>query len=485
MPGDLGLTRLQINDHAAMVWENDLFGLKAYADRLTRLIHNTQGPYVIGLTSPWGSGKTFFLQAWRKQLLADAKPCIYFNAWEQDASGDPLVNLMAAIHHQVQQTSWPGVLHTMRDAVLKLAGFGVQLMKGAAFGLGVSGSPAAAAANAGAEGLRSLTDTISEYYSTVQHFNEELTKLAADTASMSGDFPLFIMVDELDRCRPSYAIDLLERIKHLFNVPHVVFLLAVDSSQLLQQVEHTFGLKRVTEAGTAVCDCRMDYLGKFFDVFYSLEEVDKRIFVRSLLDKIPMLGSLTERFREEGYIVFPLARILSSETMLFADKSLRTLAQRAELFSIFVRTYAASSIEEIFLAYIAIFSLSGGYFKNAKKDIEDCLLRLNDTLERIYQSNGGKYPFTLNTSENTDYYISFYFFVHAMILSPEDIRNIKNVEKNMTTGIFNFYYRIIRQKNGNRDVLIPNIVYFRNLLDAVDKKLHFLSEFSALPRANS
>ena len=63
--------------------------------------------------------------------------------------------------------------------------------------------------------------------------------------------------------------------------------------------------------------------------------------------------------------------------------------------------------------------------------------------------------------------------------------NDRNVEKNMTTGIFKFYYRIIRQKNGNRDVLIPNIVYFRNLLDAVDKKLHFLSEFSALPRANS
>lgn len=67
MPGDLGLTRLQINDHAAMTWENDLFGRKQYADRLTRLIHNTQGPYVIGLT------KTFFLlQTWRQQLLADA-----------------------------------------------------------------------------------------------------------------------------------------------------------------------------------------------------------------------------------------------------------------------------------------------------------------------------------------------------------------------------------------------------------------------------
>ena len=45
MPGDLGLTRLQINDHAAMTWDNDLFGRKQYADRLTTLVHNTPVSY--------------------------------------------------------------------------------------------------------------------------------------------------------------------------------------------------------------------------------------------------------------------------------------------------------------------------------------------------------------------------------------------------------------------------------------------------------
>lgn len=484
MPGDLGLTRLQINDHAAMTWENDLFGRKQYADRLTRLIHNTQGPYVIGLTSPWGSGKTFFLQAWRRQLLADAKPCIYFNAWEQDASGDPLVNLMAAIHHQVQQTSWPQMLHAMRDAVLKLAGFGVQLMKGAAFGLGVTGNPAATAANAGAEGLRNLTDRISGYYSTVRQFNAELTKLAADTALMAGGFPLFIMVDELDRCRPSYAIDLLERIKHLFNVPHVVFLLAVDSSQLLQQVEHTFGLKRVMEDEIAVCDCRMDYLGKFFDVFYSLQEVDKRIFVRSLLDRIPMLGSLAEKFMREHYTAFPLAGILSSEVFLFADKSLRTLAQRTELFSVFVRTYAGSSFEEIFLAYIAIFSLTDGYFKNAKKNIEDNLVKLNNMLAHVYQSSGGNFVFENGCKEECYYHISFYFFVHLMQLNQKDKLNISMNKGNMTNEIIQLYRRIISERNVNMFYMQP-IAYYKDLLEDVDKKLRFLSEFSALPRANA
>lgn len=484
MPGDLGLTRLQINDHAAMTWDNDLFGRKQYADRLTTLVHNTLGPYVIGLASPWGSGKTFFLQAWRRQLLADSKPCIYFNAWEQDASGDPLVNLMAAIHHQAQQTSWPQMLHAMRDAVLKLADFAVQLMKGAAFGLGATGNPEATMANAGAEGLKSFTDRISGYYSTVRQFNAELTKLAAATAGMAGGFPLFIMVDELDRCRPSYAIDLLERIKHLFNVPHVVFLLAVDSSQLLQQVEHTFGLKRVIEDETAVCDCRMDYLGKFFDVFYTLPQVDKRIFVRSLLERIPMLGTLTERFKKEGYILYSLAGILSSEALLFADKSLRTLAQRAELFSVFVRTYAGSSFEEIFLAYIAIFSLTDGYFKNAQKDIEDNLIKLNKNLEHIYKLNCGKYIFGQECEEEYDCHISFYFLVHWMQLNREDRVNILMHEKDMTTTIIDLHANIIYRKDA-RNLPRSTILFYGDLLEEVDKKLRFLSEFSALPRANA
>lgn len=40
-------------------WEKDKLDRKPHADRLTALIQNTRGPYVIGLTSPWGSGKTF------------------------------------------------------------------------------------------------------------------------------------------------------------------------------------------------------------------------------------------------------------------------------------------------------------------------------------------------------------------------------------------------------------------------------------------
>jgi len=53
--------------------------------------------------------------------------------------------------------------------------------------------------------------------------------------------PFFILLDELDRCRPTYAIELLERVKHLFDVPNVVFVVATDTGQLSHAIRAVYG----------------------------------------------------------------------------------------------------------------------------------------------------------------------------------------------------------------------------------------------------
>ena len=151
-------------------------------------------------------------------------------------------------------------------------------------------------------------------------FKKELTDIASKIAE-ERHFPLLIIVDELDRCRPSYAIDLLESIKHLFNVPHVVFLLAVDSTQLLQQVEHTFGLKACLENGKIVRDPRQEYLRKFFDIYYNLPVTDNAIFVENMLGDIPILDGYSNKFSQENInLKFPLKTILTADKRLFSDK---------------------------------------------------------------------------------------------------------------------------------------------------------------------
>jgi hypothetical protein len=64
---------------------------------------------------------------------------------------------------------------------------------------------------------------------TIAAFKAEL---AAFVKERTPKKPMLFFIDELDRCRPLFAIEVLEHVKHLFNVSGVVFVLSVDKSQL-------------------------------------------------------------------------------------------------------------------------------------------------------------------------------------------------------------------------------------------------------------
>ena len=77
---------------------------------------------------------------------------------------------------------------------------------------------------------------------------------------------VIIFVDELDRCRPSYAIELLERIKHLFNIGGLVFVLALDREQLGHSIKAVYG-NGIDSDG---------YLRRFVDFEYQLKNPEKK-----------------------------------------------------------------------------------------------------------------------------------------------------------------------------------------------------------------
>ena len=53
--------------------------------------------------------------------------------------------------------------------------------------------------------------------------------------------PMFVFIDELDRCRPTYAIELLETVKHLFDIPGLVFVIATNTDQLQHSIKAVYG----------------------------------------------------------------------------------------------------------------------------------------------------------------------------------------------------------------------------------------------------
>jgi hypothetical protein len=81
-----------------------------------------------------------------------------------------------------------------------------------------------------------------------ESFKEALTQLA-DALSQTGDgdskgrrvLPLVFIIDELDRCRPTFALEIIEKVKHFFSVPRVIFLLVSSLSQLESAVHFAYG----------------------------------------------------------------------------------------------------------------------------------------------------------------------------------------------------------------------------------------------------
>jgi hypothetical protein len=85
--------------------------------------------------------------------------------------------------------------------------------------------------------------------------------------------PLIFIIDELDRCRPDYAVSILEQIKHFFSVPNIVFVLSIDKQQLGNAIKGVYGSENINAE---------EYLRRFIDIEYSIPEPEQDIFSKYL-----------------------------------------------------------------------------------------------------------------------------------------------------------------------------------------------------------
>lgn len=261
-------------------FDGALFGRKEFADSLTRLLQKTTDSPVILVNAPWGGGKTFFAKRWQASLETAQIKTIYFDAYSADYADDPFVSFTGEIVRLIDE-QFPKVeaIAQTKDAFTQAA---VQVGKRA---LGLGGKIALAAlARYGLEwaDLKSLTaekekiadgladiggdllqQKINGYAEELHAVAEFRTKLQAIAAAVKDqqNFPLTIIVDELDRCRPDFALGLLERIKHLFEVENVAFVLFVNQEQLENSIRHRFGI---------VGDQARTYLQKFATITVDL-----------------------------------------------------------------------------------------------------------------------------------------------------------------------------------------------------------------------
>lgn len=267
--------------------------------------------YVLNLNAKWGAGKTYFIKRWSNELKGKY-PVVYIDAWAHDFSDDPLLTTVSAIIEQLKSQSGSTTDEMIRESsgyllnlfkktapiitksvVKKLSGIDTDEVNEA---LTEDDASKEEGVDINAELAEKLTAAILEDHEqkakSIVSFQKTISQWVTN-ATNTGELstPAFIFIDELDRCRPTYAIEMLETIKHLFCMEKVVFVIATDTQQLQHSIKVVYGNDFDAET----------YLGRFFNRRLSLPAPDHTSFIKTL----PQSEHLTTLIAESKWSVMP------------------------------------------------------------------------------------------------------------------------------------------------------------------------------------
>lgn len=277
--------------------KDDKLGRKRYAEFLKNLILNSsvfkredeRKAFSIAIDSPWGTGKSYFLNMLKNHLRGLSSDesefdtngpfrVVLYNAWENDCWN----NAFEPLAQKLCESSDIGDLLPENKESLKEA---VKSIRIVLQGMGEKAVENMISDNA----INELRQCAAKVYDPYLNVSEEYVKFrqsvdmlkhilsesAKELQQRSGDThaKIVVIIDELDRCRPDFAVQTMEFVKHLFDAENVVFLFALDMSQLCHSVKSIYGEGMDAEG----------YLIRFFDYYGRMTKPDLLTFVQHIL----------------------------------------------------------------------------------------------------------------------------------------------------------------------------------------------------------
>ncbi len=334
---------LEIGDEEGFSTGKDIFGRKQLADGMSHLVATVEDPLVIAFDGQWGSGKTTFLKLWAGELRKNGYPVIFFDAFENDYIDDAFGALAREIVSIADEKAEPesGVAESFKEKAKHLGGV---LLRGAAKvgvkavvrvatgGLATGDEFKEIIKDAGGE-VEDIAETYMEQILSRPKIQKEIIeKFRGALAELPGlicppkigevQKPLIFIIDELDRCKPLFALSILERIKHFMSVRNVHYVLGVHLEQLQGSVRYAYGESINASA----------YLQKFINIVV-VNSVDNEYesqsdlhrYARHLVDR---LGVRERKDRSLEAAVEVVVRILKHEQMSYRtlERAFTTIA---------------------------------------------------------------------------------------------------------------------------------------------------------------
>lgn len=235
----------------------DKFQRKLFAESLIELLKQESSIFPIALNGRWGSGKTVFthqiINLIKERYKSETIP-LYFDAFSEDYSNEPLSSIFAKIYSVFGERD--------RDELIKITSeisFGL---------LGVSLSFINPLFANTADRIKKIILTAyNENLKAKSNLKYKIKVLKNLVNSKLKNRQIVLFIDELDRCRPDYALQILELTKHVFSIDKLKIVFVVNQLQLIESVKHAYG------GDEEIC---RKYLDKFFQLQINLPETTKQ-----------------------------------------------------------------------------------------------------------------------------------------------------------------------------------------------------------------
>ena len=315
------------------IWKSDCLNRKDEGKflinyLLKRYEQNKEKPFVLNLNAEWGFGKTYFLENLKLELEKKHHPVVYFDAWKNDYTKDPLLAFISEVDNSLKEyfkvesktyKAFKGAIKSIAPKLLssvskKLVGVSLdeleEVIEDEKISKEIEDNSEMIEKNVSTFVLKSAENALKNHQvikKSIGSFKSNMTLLLDEIGKVEDKkLPLFILIDELDRCRPSYAIELLENIKHLFDIKSIIFIVATDSKQLSHSINAIYGNEFESQR----------YLKRFFDQEYTLRTPDSYEYSYYLFEQYGLLNN--------ELLYFPL------EEEYYKDKNLEV-----QLFSLY------------------------------------------------------------------------------------------------------------------------------------------------------
>lgn len=353
----------------------DEYQRKPIAEKVITLLTSDSQVSPMIIDGGWGTGKTEFCHK-LIHLIENGDfgiEAVYVDAFKADHADEPLMTLLAAILKLLPENERPNLIEKALPAVK--FGLKTTLKAGVSWLLKQDATDLADdfdddIKKASDEAINHSVESLIKDHVVAEESIDTL-KLALN--EITSNSPIVIFVDELDRCRPDFAVAMLESIKHIFDVDGVEFVLITNSTQLRASINHCYGDKVVAQR----------YLDKFIGFSFTLPQTHKPDGYMAVLASISHLRALINNsgLLNNAYLSIPVRQgfldLLVKENQL-SLREVETFVRHLEIYQALTQNNTEGGeggFSENLISGYALFRILGVYLFTFKPDHANDLVR--------------------------------------------------------------------------------------------------------------